>query len=74
MARIACLLCLSLCVWRGVAQQNLDNIDTKEPVLRVSPARSPGEGNDYFGWTAIFHATQELTSGESFQTAQEKIR
>ena len=62
----------SFSIW-SEASQNLNNIDVFEPVIRVSPSRAEAV-NDYFGWTAIFHAVQELNQPETMQTMQEKVR
>ncbi len=79
MSRLLCLLCFAtVCIWEGIAQ-NQNNVDVLEPVVRISPdrtARAPTiEGvNDYFGWSAIFHATQPLDEADTIDQSLSKLR
>ncbi len=78
MLRLLCLFCFAtLCIWASNAQ-NQDNIDTREPVVRLSPEKdSPVvEGrNDYFGWAVILHEIEALnTNTDTMEDALRKLR
>ncbi|XP_064401213.1 integrin alpha-IIb-like [Halichondria panicea] len=75
MSRLLCLFCFAtVCVWEGIAQ-NQNNVDVREPVLRISPDRSGDQNtNDYFGWAAIFHATETANPTDTIDESLSKLR
>ena len=75
MSRLLCLFCFAtVCVWEGIAQ-NQNNVDVREPVLRISPDRSGDQNtNDFFGWAAIFHATETANPTDTIDESLSKLR
>ena len=66
----ALALCLALFLYKTGVEglQNVNNIDTDEPIVRYSPAT----GEDQFGYAAIAHQIQPLAENDTFDTALEK--
>ena len=72
--RIALLL---LCVW-GRAE-SFSNIDTREPIIRLSPAgqdesHSEEYGEDFFGFAIALHQTEPFLNGDGAREAAAKTR
>ena len=72
--RIALLL---PCVWGRV--ESFFNIDTREPIIRLSPAGQnlshfETYGEDFFGFAIALHRTEQILDGDGAQEAAAKTR
>ena len=67
----ACLVLLLVVTERANgALSPLNNIDTREPVVRISPAVSDQSSDDLFGWAAVLH---QITAPESTDTLTQAV-
>ena len=66
----ALALCLAflLCKTGVEGRQNINNIDTDEPIVRYSPAT----GADQFGYAVIAHQIEALAAGDTVDEALRK--
>ena len=48
------------------------NIDTVQPIVKISPARRVGSTDDMFGFSAVAHQTAEVADNDTYLAALEK--
>ena len=72
MRSFACLLLVVGSLLLAPKPSLFQNIDTVQPIVKISPARRVGSMDDMFGFSAVAHQTAEVADNDTYLAALEK--